>query len=161
MRSYVSLDSYTDGLGQEVKVGDIVLYPRMRWSSPRVTVGKIVNIRQREGQGWRAQPYTTVRVAALSEQYWGFDEDMVENAKPHIINYIIGLQEVTLATNYKNLIKIDPSMCTGIFKDVVLDGKTIVVYSRRTQIDKYTVEIYRYTLDENGNEVEFISPLSR
>lgn len=161
MRSYVSLDSYTDGLGQEVKVGDIVLYPRMRWSSPRVTLGKIVNIRQREGQGWLTKPYITVRVAALSEQHWGFDIDMVENAKPHIINYIIGLQETTLSTNYKNLIKIDHSMCTGIFKDVVLDGKTIVVYSRRTQIDKHTVEIYRYTLDENGNEVEFISPLSR
>lgn len=52
-------------------------------------------------------------------------------------------------------------MCTGIFKDVVLDGKTIVVYFRRIQIDKHTAEIYRYTLDENGNEVEFISPLSR
>ena len=44
---------------------------------------------------------------------------------------------------------------------IILDGKTIVVYSRRTRIDEYTVEIYRYTLDENGNEVEFISPLSR
>lgn len=52
-------------------------------------------------------------------------------------------------------------MCTGIFKDVVLDGKTIVVYFRRTRIDNYNVEIYRYTLDENGNEVEFISPFSR
>lgn len=161
MISYVSLDSYTDGLGQEVKVGDTVLYPRMRGSSPRMTIGRVVNIRSRTGY-WDDTDHTTVRVAVLSEQHWGFDKDMVENAKPHIINRIIGLQKVTLSTtNYKNLIKIDPSMCTGIFKDVVLDGKTIVVYSRRTQIDKHTAEIYRYTLDENGNEVEFISPLSR
>ena len=43
MRSYVSLDSYADELGQEVKVGDTVLYPRMRWGSPRVTLGKIAS----------------------------------------------------------------------------------------------------------------------
>lgn len=153
MRSYVSLDSYTDGLGQEVKVGDIVLYPRMRWSSPRVTVGKIVNIRQREGQGWLAKPYTTVRVASVSECYFGANKDAYPDA-----SFIVTLAESTVRNNYKNLVKIDPNMVDGVLRSILFENKTLVVYSKL--VDNKTRFIRRYfTKDDNGVELDYVSPL--
>jgi len=153
MRSYVSLDSYTDGLGQEVKVGDTVLYPRMRWSSPRVTVGKIVNIRQREGQGWLAKPYTTVRVASVSECHFGANKAAYPDA-----SFIVTLAESTVRNNYKNLVKIDPNMVDGVLRSILFENKTLVVYSKL--VDNKTRFIRRYfTKDDNGVELDYVSPL--
>lgn len=145
-KNFVELESYQDRLGQEVKLGDVVIYPRMLWSAPKVTFGKIVNVRQRKG--WEDRPYITVRIEAVDHISWGFDREKYPDAQSIITTF------KTTLRNYKNLIKVDANMLIGVFKDVLIDGKTVLIYYRK--IDQYTR--YWYTIDENGIECEFKSP---
>lgn len=151
MRSYVNLDSYTDFLGQEVKVGDTVLYPRMRGSSPRMTIGRVVNIRSRPGY-WDDTDHTTVRVASVSECYFGANKAAYPDA-----SFIVTLAESTVRNNYKNVVKIDPNMVDGVLRSILFENKTLVVYSKL--VDNKTRFIRRYFKDDNGVELDYVSPL--
>lgn len=113
------LDSFTDRIGQEVKIGDVVIYPRMNGQSPELTLAKIVSIKEKIE--WHTQKTLVVRIRSIKENSWGI-KDRYPNARVVITGY-----EASLTRHADNLIKIDDNKLTNLEYDVLIKDMEIPV----------------------------------
>jgi hypothetical protein len=123
------LESIKDRIGQEVKAGDIVLYPKMNGQSPMMTLAMVLNIKKKTD--WRGDDKIIIRIKVIDETHWGLRD------KYPAARVVIGTYETSLTRHSDNLVKISKTYLTKLEYDVLVDDKIIPVYNDLRTDDSY------------------------
>jgi len=120
MNNFTIIESFKDRLNQTVKIGDIVLYPRMQGQSPEMTIARIISLKEKED--YNNQRKIVARIKTIRDEIWGI-RDLHPNARCIITTY-----ETSLTKHADNLVKIDADKLSKLEYDVLVKGEIIPVY---------------------------------
>jgi len=141
------IDSFKDILGKNIKVGDVVLYPRSGYTTPEMTLAKVTNIEQLIDHYKRK--YLRVDVNVFDGSVWKLREKYPDSKA------VVYFYKTSLTASVSNLVKIDPSELTELEYDVLVDEIEVPIYKDyvtiRTEGKQYNIEDIKKVTGENSN----------
>lgn len=115
------IEFIVDRLGQKIFVDDVVLYPKMVFRSPKMTLAKVISIKERVGGNLFESDYS-IRIAVIHA-----DGPYSMRAEyPEAIAYL-GTYNASITQHADNLIKVDPSALNGVERCILLQGEQLVI----------------------------------